>query len=76
MAGLKFRNAAKKLWQEKTHIVDSDRGRAQNHNGKGQAVELLLMRDVFVHGQEYIELAGVGDKLEQLAILDGRPARI
>jgi hypothetical protein len=70
MSGSKRRESAEKLGQEQTHIGNVARWRSQDHNGKGQGRKLLLPGKVFVHRQKHVELAGSGDKPEQVAVLD------
>ncbi len=47
---------------------------AQDHDGKGNSSEILLVRQVFIQAHKHIETSGGGDLGEQAAVFDSRPA--
>lgn len=75
MTGLEFGEAAKRFRHQRMRVFKAIRFGPQNNDGKRQVLNLLLVRQAFVHREEDIEFAGVGNKAQKLAVLDARPTR-
>ena len=75
VTGLEFGKATEHFWHQRVRVFKTIRLGAQHDDGERQFAGFVLVRQVFVHGQEDVKLGGVGDQAEEFAILDARPAR-
>src|SRR5580700_10475031 len=73
-AGLKTREAAEQQRSEGKNMFEPVGLGAQDDDDERQFPDFILMRQVFVHRQEDIELAGVRDEAKQFAVADAGPA--
>src|ERR1035438_1396970 len=71
---LKFTKAAKQHRHKGQHMFKPVRLGAQDDDGKRQIPDFILLRQIFVHRDKQVELAGGGDLAEQFAVADAGPA--
>ena len=60
---------------QRVRVIKTVRSGLQDHDGKRQVFEFLLVRQVFIHREEDLEFAGVGNEAQKLSVFDACPAR-
>ena len=76
VSGLKFCKAAEYFRHQWVRVFKAIGFRPQHNNGKRQVFEFPLMWQIFVHREEDIEFAGVGNEAQKFSVLYARPARV
>jgi len=74
MTGLKFGEAAQNFRRKREKMNHPIGVGAQQDDGKRKPRSSVLLWESFVHREEQIEVAGVGDEAEEFAVADASPA--